>query len=60
MRRIVRQSISEESEHLSIDESPLKPWIIERAHSVLLFKTVHTSCVYGRMKGTGILIKRYL
>lgn len=58
IRRIVQQNNEESNSRPSLDESPLKPWIIEMAKTVLIFETTTTSMVYGSMKGHGVLLKR--
>lgn len=60
IRQIVNQENIETVGPLSWDESPLKPWIIEMAHTVFLYRTVHRSGFYGRVSGHGIIIKRYV
>lgn len=58
IRRIVQQNNLESNSRPSLDESPLKPWIIEMAKTVLVFETTTTSMVYGTMTGHGVLLKR--
>lgn len=58
IRRIVQQNNLESNHRPSLDESPLKPWIIEMAKTVLVFETTTRSMVYGSMTGHGILLKR--
>lgn len=58
IRRIVQQNNLESNSRPSLDESPLKPWIIEMAKTVLVFETTTRSMVYGSMTGHGILLKR--
>lgn len=58
IRRIVQQNNLESNSRPSLDESPLKPWIIEMAKTVLIFETTTTSLGYGSMKGHGVLLKR--
>lgn len=58
IRRIVQQNSLETTSRPSLDESPLKPWIIEMAKTVLIFETTTSSMVYGSLTGRGVLLKR--
>jgi lipid-binding SYLF domain-containing protein len=42
----------------SRDESPMKPWIINNAHLVMIYSMHKTSCFFGSSRGTGIVIAR--
>eukprot|EP00889_Picochlorum_renovo_P006169 jgi/Picre1/33199/NNA_008524.t1 len=59
IRHIVQQGNRETSGRPSFDESPLKPWIIEMAKTVLVYSVKTTSCLYGTMQGLGFSLKDY-
>lgn len=58
MRSIVNQSIAAGVERPSLDESPLKPWIIEMAKTLIIYRTKTSSCGFASQSGEGILLKR--
>ena len=58
MRAIVNQSIDDGVQKPSLDESPLKPWIIEMAKTILIYRTSTTACGIAALTGEGVLIKR--
>jgi hypothetical protein len=60
IRHIVQQGNKDTTGRSSFDESPLKPWIIEMAKTVLVYNVKTTSCLYGTMQGQGVLLKRYI
>ena len=58
IRQIVHQNNIETQGKPSFDESPLKPWIIEMAKTVLVYHTETSSCLYGATRGHGVVLKR--
>lgn len=59
MRTIVNQNFLESpGARPSLDESPLKPWIIEMAKMLLIFKTTTSSCGFASVSGEGVILKR--
>ncbi len=58
MRSIVNQSFAAGDSKPSLDESPLKPWIIEMAKTLIIYRTKTTSCGLTVQSGEGILLKR--
>ena len=61
IREIVQQEnadLQASSRPLSWDESPLKPWIINQAQTLLVFRMRKTAFLYGSVSGSGILMKR--
>lgn len=58
--RIVRDIVHQEEAtgNLSWDESPLKPWIIDSARSLLIMQWEKSSFLYGSGKGQGIIVTR--
>ncbi len=58
MRTIVNQSIADHLQQPSLDESPLKPWIIQMAKTILIYRTSTSACGVTALSGDGVLIKR--
>lgn len=58
VRTIVNQETTE-NWPLSWDESPLKPWIIDQANTLLIYRMKKTAFFYGSLTGTGIMFTRY-
>lgn len=58
MRSIVNQSFAAGDSKPSLDESPLKPWIIEMANTLIILRTETTACGLTVQSGEGILLKR--
>ena len=58
IRSIVNQSFATGNAKPSLDESPLKPWIIEMAKTLIIYRTKTTSCGLTVQSGEGILLKR--
>jgi hypothetical protein len=58
MRSIVNQSFAAGASKPSLDESPLKPWIIEMAKTLIILRTKTTACGLTVQSGEGILLKR--
>lgn len=56
VREIVQQD--QATGHLSWDESPLKPWIIDSARSILIMRWQKSSFLVGCGSGHGILFTR--
>lgn len=59
LRDIVHQENLDTDRPLSADESPLKPWIVQSAQTILIWTSVERCFGYASITGHGILIKRY-
>jgi lipid-binding SYLF domain-containing protein len=59
IRSIVQQNFAESSGGPpSLDESPLKPWIIEMAKTLIVYKASSAAFGFASLTGEGVMLKR--
>lgn len=60
LREIVQQETRCDNEDTAatVDEAPLKPWVIEMANTIAIYRFTKTAFLCGSTHGHGIIIKR--